>query len=165
MRLGDALRLKGGNVDLQTGAIAFTPSKTARLGKKLLLPIHPELEAFLLKHPPEASDAASLFPTLSHLSISGKSGASQAFRRIMERAGVPAGIARKAEEGGAGRSVFARSFHSLRHTFVTALAHANVAIELRQKLGGCCGADLSDRQRRKLLATRHNGYGRMGSLL
>ena len=54
----------------------------------------------------------------------------------MERAGVAAGIARKAEEGGAGRNVFARSFHSLRHSFVTALAHANVAIELRQKLGG-----------------------------
>ena len=35
MRLGDALRLKWGNVDLQAGAITFTPSKTARLGKKL----------------------------------------------------------------------------------------------------------------------------------
>jgi integrase len=30
-----------GNVDLQAGAITFTPSKTARLGKKLTLPIHP----------------------------------------------------------------------------------------------------------------------------
>ena len=52
-------------------------------------------------------------PLSLDLSISGKSGASQAFRRIMERAGVPAGIARKAEEGSAGRSVSARSFHSL----------------------------------------------------
>lgn len=136
MRLGDALRLKWGNVDLQASAITFTPSKTARLGKKLVLPIHPELEAFLLKHPAGTSDDASLLPTLSHLSIAGKSGASQAFRRIMERAGVPAGIARKAEEGSAGRTVFARSFHSLRHSFVTALAHANVAVELRQKLAG-----------------------------
>lgn len=136
MRLGDALRLKWGNVDLQAGAITFTPSKTARLGKKLILPIHPEIEAFLLKHPAGASDDAPLFPTLSHLSIAGKSGASQAFRRIMERGGVSAGIARKAEAGSAGRNVFARSFHSLRHSFVTALAHANVAVELRQKLAG-----------------------------
>ena len=30
----------------------------------------------------------------------------------------------------------ARSFHSLRHSFVTALAHANVPVELRQKLSG-----------------------------
>jgi integrase len=136
MRLGDALRLKWGNVDLQAGAITFTPSKTARLGKKLILPIHPEIDAFLLKHPAGASDDASLFPTLSHLSISGKSGASQAFRRIMERAGVAAGIARKAEVGSAGRNVFARSFHSLRHSFITALSHANVAVEVRQRLVG-----------------------------
>ena len=54
----------------------------------------------------------------------------------MERAGVVAGVARKAKEGGAGRSVSSRSFHSLRHRFVTALAHANVAVELRQKLAG-----------------------------
>ena len=49
---------------------------------------------------------------------------------------MPAGIARKAEDGSAGRNVSARSFHCLRHTFVTALAHANVAIALRQKLAG-----------------------------
>ena len=136
MRLGDALRLKWGNVDLQGGAITFTPSKTARLGKKLALPIHPEIEAFLLKHPAGASDEAPLFPTLAHISVAGKSGASMAFRRIMERVGVAAGIARKAEHGSAGRNVSARSFHSLRHTFVTALSHANVAVELRQKLAG-----------------------------
>jgi integrase len=136
MRLGDAMRLKWGNVDLQAGAITFTPSKTARLGKKLILPIHPEIEAFLLKHPAGASDEAPLFPSLANLSVAGKSGASMAFRRIMQRAGISAGIARKAEDGGSGRNVSARSFHSLRHSFVTALAHANVAVELRQKLAG-----------------------------
>jgi hypothetical protein len=53
-----------------------------------------------------------------------------AFRGIMERAGIAAGVAREAEEGGVGRSMSARSFHSLRHGFVTALAHANVAVML-----------------------------------
>ena len=136
MRLGDALRLKWGNVDLQASAIAFTPSKTARLGKRLTMPVHLEVEAFLLRHPTGASDDAPLFPSLVNLSIAGKSGASMSFRRIMGRAGVDAGIARKAKDGGAGRSVSARSFHSLRHSFITALAHANVAVELRQKLAG-----------------------------
>ena len=69
MRLGDALRLKWGNVDLQGGAITFTPSKTARLGKKLTLPIHPEIEVFLLKHPAGTSDNSPLFPSLPHLSV------------------------------------------------------------------------------------------------
>jgi site-specific recombinase XerD len=50
-----------------------------------------------------------VFPSLAQLSVAGKSGASIAFRRIMERAGVAAGIARKAEEGSAGRNVSARS--------------------------------------------------------
>jgi integrase len=136
MRLGDAVRLKWGNVDLQVGAITLTPSKTARLGKKLTLPFHPEIEAFLLKHPAGASDDASLFPSLANLSVGGKSGASMAFSRIMQRAGIAAGIARKAEDGGAGRNVSARSFHSLRHSFITALSQANVAVELRQKLAG-----------------------------
>jgi integrase len=136
IRLGDALRLKWGNVDLQAGGITFTPSKTARLGKKLTLPLHPEIEAFLLKHPTGASDDAPLFPSLVIVPVPGSLGASMAFRGIMEQAGVAAGIAREAEEGGMGRSVSARSFHSLRHGFVTALAHANVAVELRQKLAG-----------------------------
>ena len=114
-----------GQFDLQAGGITFTPSKTARLGKKLTLPIHPEIEAFLLKHPTGASDDAPLFPSLASLPISGSLGASMAFRGIMECAGIAAGVAREAEEGGVGRSVSARSFHSLRHGFVTALAHAN----------------------------------------
>ena len=96
MRLGGAA-LEMGQHGFANGAIAFTPAKSARLGKKLILPIHPEIEAFLLKHPAGATDDAPLFPCLAHLSIAGKSGASQAFRRIMERAGVSAGIARKAE--------------------------------------------------------------------
>ena len=136
MRLGDALRLRWGNIDLQAGVIAFTPAKTARTGKKLGLPIHPEIEGFLLRHQPGASDDASLFPSLSKLHLTGLSGASMTFKRIMERAGVAAGIARKAEEGSSGHNVSARSFHSLRHTYVTALSAAGVAVELRQRLAG-----------------------------
>ena len=49
---------------------------------------------------------------------------------------------RKAEEGSAGRNLFARSFHSLRHSFVTALDRANVAVELRQKLAGHASAEV-----------------------
>ena len=64
LRLGDAMRLRWGNVDLQAQAITFTPTKTARLGKKLALPMHPEIEGFLLKHPPGASDDALVVPLI-----------------------------------------------------------------------------------------------------
>ena len=116
------------------GAITFTPSKTARLGKKLALPIHPEIEAFLLKHPAGASDEAPLFPTLCAVfplqasrARAWPSGASWSVRES------PPESPAKPNTAALGRNVSARSFHSLRHSFVTALAHANVAIELRQK--------------------------------
>jgi integrase len=135
MRLGDALRLRWSDVDLQAGSITYIPSKTARLEKVLTVPIHPELEAFLLKHPAGKRDTDPLFPSLAKLSISGRSGASGAFKRIMERAGVAAGIARQ-KTGKEGRSVSARSFHSLRHGFVTSLAGTGAAIEVRRQLVG-----------------------------
>ena len=127
------MRLRWGNVDLQAQALSFTPSKTSRLGKKLVLPLHAEIETFLLKHPPGASDDAPLFPSLAHRK---GADASKAFRNIMARAGVAAGIARQAAQGSAGRNVSARTFHSLRHGFVSALSQANVAVELRKQLAG-----------------------------
>jgi Phage integrase family len=62
----------------------------------------------------------------------------------------------KAEEGSAERNVFARSFHSLRHSFVTALDRANVAVELRQKLAG----HVSEQQSLHLHAPRIRGSSR-----
>jgi integrase len=37
---------------------------------------------------------------------------------------------------GAGRTFYSKGFHSLRHTFVSDLANAGVAVDLRQKLAG-----------------------------
>jgi integrase len=45
--------------------------------------------------------------------------------------------------GAAGRSVSALSFHSLRHSFNSALANAGVSQELRQKLTGHASADMN----------------------
>ena len=135
LRLGDAMRLTWANIDLAEKVITFTPSKTARLGKKLAIPMHDEIEAFLLAHPAAKADKDPLFPSLQHLGIGGRSGASMAFRRIMDRAKVAAGTAREGE-GKKGRDVSARTFHALRHTYVTALSTAGVAVEVRQKLAG-----------------------------
>jgi integrase len=65
-----------------------------------------------------------------------------AFKRIMERAGIDAGVIRE-RKGAAGRSVSALSFHSLRHSFNSALANAEVPQELRQKLTGHASADMN----------------------
>jgi len=53
----------------------------------------------------------------------------------MKKAGLVSGTLRDAA-GKAGRKVAERSFHSLRHSFVSALSTAGIAVELRQKLAG-----------------------------
>ena len=116
-------------------AISLIPRKTARTGKKLLIPMHPQLEEFFLKHPAGKRDSDPVFPSLCRLSVGGNRGASRIFQNIMAKAGVASGTLRE-KAGKSGRNVAERSFHSLRHSYVTALAHANVAVELRQKLAG-----------------------------
>jgi integrase len=152
LRLGDILRLRWHNIDLQAGVIRLVPKKTARLERALVVPMHPEVETFLLKHPTGARDADPVFPSLANLAMSGKSGASMAFKRIMERAGVAAGTAREAK--GRGRSVSLRSFHSLRHSYISRLASVGVGIETRQSLVGHSTAD----------QTRHYTHAEIQSL-
>jgi integrase len=131
-RLLDLTRLTWAQVDLEERSISFVQKKT---DAKIKVPIHPELEDFLLSRSVPDDGRKPLFPKLYHLRGSGKSGLSSSFRRLMDRTRIDAGIAR-AKTGKAGRNVTRLSFHSLRHSFVSALANAGVPAELRQKLTG-----------------------------
>lgn len=64
---------------------------------------------------------------------------SMAFKRIMEHAEIKGRLLREAN--GEGRSQSSLSFHSLRHGFVSVMANAGVAQELRQKLTGHASAE------------------------
>lgn len=131
-RLGDLARLTWSQVDLEERSISFTQKKT---GARIKVPIHPEFEDYLLSRSVPDDGRKPLFPKLYHLRGSGKTGLSSSFRRLMDRTGIAAGIARE-KSGAAGRSVSSLSFHSLRHSFTSALANAGVPTELRQKLTG-----------------------------
>jgi integrase len=133
-RLKDACNLRWGNVDLVNKTITFRAGKT---GQIITVTIHPELEEHLLSPSRKVSDDPNtfLFPSLAGKSGGGKSGLSMAFKRLMEKAGVEAGVARL-KAGKKGRSFALRSFHSLRHSFISALANAGVASELRRTLSG-----------------------------
>ena len=65
-----------------------------------------------------------------------------AFKRTMAKADIDAGVIRE-RFGAAGRSVSALSFHSLRHSFNSALANAGVSQELRQRLTGHASAGMN----------------------
>jgi integrase len=131
-RLGDLARLRWGQVDLEERSVSFTQKKT---NAKIKVPVHPELEDFLLSRSVPDDGTKPLFPTLCHLGTSGDYGLSSCFRKVMERAGISGGLAR-VKTGEAGRNVNRLSFHSLRHSFTSALANAGVPPEVRQKLTG-----------------------------
>jgi integrase len=131
-RLTDLARLQWRDVDLVKRTITFTQRKT---GAEVVVPIHPDLLQYLLSLPGVDNPTKPVFPTLFNKPEAGKSGLSMTFKAIMKRAGIADGVARQ-KDGKLGRNVSALSFHSLRHSFTSAMAAANVPAEIRQKLTG-----------------------------
>jgi integrase len=130
LRLRDVADLEWSAVDLDGHTITVTTRKTLRT---VTVPIHPQFYAWLEKQT-RGIGKAPVFPSLAGKSGGGKSGLSMAFKRIMERAKIKGRLLRNAT--GAGRSQSSLSFHSLRHSFNSAMANAGVAPEVRQKLTG-----------------------------
>ena len=69
------------------------------------------------------------------------------FSRIMVRARIASPVVDAQKPGGEGRTVRTLTFHSLRHSFNSALANAGVAQEVRQKLTGHESAEMNKRYR------------------
>ena len=99
--------------------------------------VHPALEDHLLSLPTPKSDDTFLFPSLAQRKVSPLS---KEFSRLMEEARIEQRIIR--EKSGAGRSVSALSFHSLRHSFSSILANAGVSEERRMALTGHASRDM-----------------------
>ena len=136
--LSDACNLRWRQVDLEAATLIYSRTKT---GRGVAMPLHPDLLEWFMDRPAPDDGAAFVFPSLAGKSSAGKSGLSMAFLRIMARAGI-AGAEVEAE-GKEGRKRRALSFHSLRHTFVSRLANAGVAVELRQELAGHASAEMN----------------------
>jgi integrase len=130
-RLMDLSRLTWGAYDRETNTLSFRQRKTEG---DVLVPVHTELARYL-EELQAGVGKAPMLAGLSTKSGTGKSGLSMAFKRIMERAEIDAGVARE-RTGPAGRNVSKLSFHSLRHSFTSALANAGVGPEIRQELTG-----------------------------
>jgi integrase len=130
-RLGDVANMIWSAIDLDKHLVTFTPKKTRRRKKILRIPLHPVLEKELLKSPGVGN--APLFRSLCGRKSGGRQGLSAEFAQIMEKAGVRGEIIRHTEKGRRNKT---KSFHSLRHSFNSALANAGVAREVRQVLTG-----------------------------
>jgi len=132
-RLGDCARMTWGNVNMQRKTLTFMPAKTERKRKRLEVPIHPRLLAWLKTRKP-GNDDAPIFPTLHDCHVGGGHGLSSQFLAVMTLAKVDRGTTREATENA--RAQHARSFHSLRHSLTSTLANANVSEELRRRITG-----------------------------
>ncbi len=146
-RLGDAANMPWSAVDLEGGVIRFLPKKTAASGKELVMPIHPVLAEHLRPLAPHVPRGARMLcPALAGRPVGGMNGLSREFKGVMAAAGVAEATgAAAAKTGPKQRKVPRLSFHSLRHTMVSALANAGVAPDLRQALAGHSSERMSER--------------------
>jgi Phage integrase family len=101
MRLKDVANLRWENVDLPNKWLSFKAGKTRQ---RIKIPMHDALHEFLPELPAPDSGKEFLFASLAGKSTSGKSGLSQMFKRLMERAKVRGEIVRE-RQGESGRSV------------------------------------------------------------
>ncbi len=127
-RLSDCVKMKWENVNPDTKSIIYTQKKT---GKKMDVPMNFHLLNHLA-YRSEHSNSGYICPSLANKNPGGHQGLSQTFKRIAKRAGVDLGIV----QGKGVRKFTKRSFHSLRHSFISALANAGVSEEIRMQLTG-----------------------------
>jgi len=136
LRLGDAVRLDWQAVDFTKGLLTFKAQKTKRIES---IPLHPILRRHLEKIAGDTAGAIS--PKLAGQAIDGRSGLSRQFLNIVTEAGLGAPEGAKLE--GNRRRFTSKTFHSLRHGFVSAMANEGVSKELRMKLAGHTSEDVA----------------------
>ena len=138
-RLRDVCDLTWANIHLQDSKIEFRARKT---GKSIKMPMHEDLENWLLSLDTPDDSNAPLFPTLYGRGSGGHKGLSADFQAVMRRAKIDP--RNRAADGEAGYTRAMLSFHSLRHSFNSALANAGVDSETRRELTGHTSAAMND---------------------
>jgi integrase len=159
LRLGDIADLSWGQLDFTEKLIRV--EETKKTGASVTLPLHSDLESWLSSRP-RGIGKAPLLPSLHGVRVGGCNGLSQQFRSVMEKAGVVAKVVEA--KGGAGRSRITKGFHSLRHSFVSALANAGVHADIRQKLAGHSDERVHQNYTHHEIETLRGAVGKIPSL-
>lgn len=162
LRLGDLANLQWEHFNLEA-KVPTMRRKTSKKQKIVSVPIHADFAQWLSEQT-RGIGKAPLFPSLFGKSGAGRNGLSMAFSAIMERAGVVGRILRQAAEGSAGRTQRSLTFHSLRHSFNSAMANAGVSQELRQKLTGHASATMNARYTHHELQVLESAVAKLPSI-
>ena len=123
LRMTNVAELKWRDVDLKNGVFTLKPVKQRKGARKVVtIPISTPVRKFLKKR---ESSVGTVFPNLA-----GRKTAtlSTTFSNLMKKAGVPKEVELP------GGDVGKRSFHSLRHFFISSLANQGVAEDVRRSL-------------------------------
>lgn len=162
-RLNDCANMKWENVDLTKNVITYYQKKTRRQKRgdgPVVVPLHPDLQAHLLGI---ASNDTEIFlcPSLAERTSGGNHGLSESFKRIVVKAGIDTQTVQ-----GLGNKKFSRvTFHSLRHSFNSALANAGISQEVRMKLTGHSTASINTQYTHHELAPLRSAIERLPSVL
>lgn len=138
LRLGDAVNLTWGAVDLVRGFIQWTPHKTKKHGTVVRIPLFPALRA-ILAETPARQRRGLILPELAEEYGRSSSYTSERVKRVFEDAGIDT----QGDTGRANpkhtkttRKAVEVGFHSLRHTFVSMAANAGVPLHIVQAIVG-----------------------------
>jgi integrase len=131
-RLSDCAGMRWQDVNFVHGVIDYIPQKTHRKSKRVVVPIHPTLLAHLENLASPDRPGGFLCPNLAGKGTGGKNGLSGQFKRLMACVGVDV----QATSPNSVRRLARLSFHSLRHSFNSAMANAGVDQETRMRLTG-----------------------------
>lgn len=128
LRLSDVLSLNRKHVE--GSRLVIMPAKTSKSRKVITVPLTPPCVAWI------GLRKGDFFPTLKKQDTPTTS---MQFSAIMAKASVP----KETEQPGGLKA--SRSFHSLRHTFASWLAEADVHSDVRQKLTGHSSSKIHQR--------------------
>ena len=127
LRLGDSCLLEWKDIDLDHGILQVIPRKTRKHahGHPVTIPLHPALLE-LLNETRKADEAPReyVLPKIAAAYLEGRWKVSEPLKKIFKRAGITMSIH---VEGRRTKTPLA-TFHSLRHTFVSAAANAGVPL-------------------------------------
>lgn len=129
-RLNDLAEIRWRNLDLAGGSIAFTARKT---GATVALPlVSPAIDALLALPAADDPDA----PVFREIAAMARSSRSNAFRGLLEAAGLTSPQAEREGTRSGRRQTQPLSFHSLRHTATSLLKAAGVSDSIARAIVG-----------------------------
>lgn len=138
LRISDASDLLWSNIDLLGRTLSYEQKKVSHRRKRkdriTQIYLHDDVMDYLTKIAGSDDPNGPLFPSLHGLGTAGPYGLSGQFVRLMAKAGIEA--PRGVEKIGRGRVFRRLSFHSLRHSFVSRLANAEISMEIRKQMSG-----------------------------